>query len=130
MRTKPKISWLEIFWPRPMSGEVIVALTQRLVSDPSLGQVVIQTYASSDGVRFCLGVNEHKALVVTQMLQDLVPSVHVVWLPQDEDTANSSLGSATRPYLMRAVRLRVSRSSQILNTTGHERLMRGLLGRA
>ncbi|EEG26184.1 hypothetical protein CORMATOL_02287 [Corynebacterium matruchotii ATCC 33806] len=128
MRTKPKISWLEIFWPRPLDGEVISALAQRLVSDPSLGRVVIQTYASSDGVRFYLGINEHKVVVVTQLLQDLVPGVHVVQLPQDEDTAASAFGSVTRPYLTRTVRLRVSRSSQLLDITRHEQLMRGLLG--
>lgn len=44
--------WHTIHWPRPLSWSMVLALVQRLVADPHLGSMVIETRATPHRLHF------------------------------------------------------------------------------
>lgn len=129
MQTNHRMSWLQIYWPSPLNASATVALTERLVSDPSLGRVVIQANAKNGSVNFFMGVSPHKIPAFAQLLKDLVPGVYVVRVQacREKKASVNSVAKNIFPSLSRAISVTVRDYNNLLHTANHEYFIRSLL---
>lgn len=107
--------WHTIHWPRPLSWSMVLVLVQRLVADPHLGSLVIETRATPHRLHFRIAADQQRSAAVAALVADLIPGATLT--PSRE---------VFHP-LTAAARLKVSHPSLSLDTTRVEALTRAVL---
>jgi len=78
MSSKRRWCWRELYWPRPLKWAVVQQLMHRLVADPGLGPLVIETRATNETIRFLVAADVRCIRVVESLLGELVPGIQTV----------------------------------------------------
>ena len=78
MSSKRRWCWRELYWPRPLKWTMVQQLMHRLVADPGLGPLVIETRATNATIRFQIAADVRCIRVVESLLGELVPGMQTV----------------------------------------------------
>ena len=114
MSSKRRWCWRELYWPRPLKWTVVQQLMHRLVADPGLGPLVIETRATNETIRFQIAADVRCIRVVESLLGELVPGMQTVT-------------AGVRRAVIRAARLKVTHPLLALDTSRIEAVTRALL---
>lgn len=115
MSRHPSWHWLAIHWPRPLSWQLVFDLMQRLVADPSLGRLIIETRATHSQISFRIGAEEPHVQQLQKICHNLVPGVQI------------STSKSSRSPVAVAARLKVSHPSLALDSKRVEAISRVVL---
>ena len=69
--------WLQLHWPRPVTAQCAEGLLHRIVADPTLGRIVCETRATSQGAYFLLGLYPSHQQQIERLLEQLVPGIQI-----------------------------------------------------
>ena len=114
MSSKRRWCWRELYWPRPLKWTMVQQLMHRLVADPGLGPLVIETRATNATIRFQIAADVRCIRVVESLLGELVPGMQTV-------------KAGVRRAVTRAARLKVTHPLLALDTSRIEAVTRALL---
>ena len=114
MSSRRRWCWRELYWPRPLKWTVVQQLMHRLVADPGLGPLVIETRATNETIRFQIAADVRCVRVVESLLSELVPGMQTVT-------------AGVRRAVTRAARLKVTHPLLALDTSRIEAVTRALL---
>lgn len=114
LRPRTEFVWREIHWPPEFQPEVALALLRQLATDRLVRVVAFEVEASATRVVHRVGVPDHAAERVEQLLAALVP--------------NSALTvPGARPEFAHAWRVALSTPHRPLQTSNSEQIARGVL---
>ena len=114
MSSKRRWCWRELYWPRPLKWTMVQQLMHRLVADPGLGPLVIETRATNETIHFQIAADVRCVRVVESLLGELVPGMQTV-------------KAGARRAVTRAARLKVTHPLLALDTSRIEAVTRALL---
>ncbi len=114
-RRFPRFTWRVLQWPRPLDWDTAHGFMHRLVADPNLGPVAIETRANQTQIEYRIGAAKSHISALQALACDLVPGVQIS--PPDTDR---------RPIQV-AAKVLVTHPTLALETSRVEALTRSVL---
>ncbi len=114
-RRSPRFTWQILQWPRPLDWDTAHGFMHRLVADPNLGPVAIETRADQTQIEYRIGATKSHISALQALACDLVPGVQIS--PPDTDR---------RPIQV-AAKVLVTHPTLALETSRVEALTRAVL---
>ncbi|MCL2807440.1 MAG: type IV secretion system DNA-binding domain-containing protein [Coriobacteriia bacterium] len=112
-KTEP-LSWLEIFWPRPLEEKKVLELLTHLATLARRGQIVFEVRCAKARVRYVLGAHDSVLWRLKALLQGLCSELRFA-------------GKVKRADMIAAKSIKLSSKGLATNTHNQEALVRAIL---